>query len=895
MSGDREPSSDARPRVTETMDADSARKAPGTRIVAWLAPLVPAYRRAEWLAEWRSELSHSFDESRAEQAPRAWSALRLRVRAAGAVRDALWLRRAHGGRSNMRETLRDATRVLRRQPGFALMVVGTLALGIGAATAIFSAIDGLMLRPLPFRDLDQLVEVRLPRSAGLSPLLSLEEARVWRERDDVFGEVRMYGFGRSFVLTGRGEPRSLGAQRLEPGFLSFLGLRPALGREFVREEAVPGRDRVVMLSAETWRTVFGSDPSVVGGEILLNQEPYTVVGVVPRDLPRLPTGFPDIFMPLTDPLPAGLDVVAMLGRVRADVPRAVAQSRLDAAAAYLDENQPREESWAVRLTPMVYTVRIETRRGLETLAGAVTFLLLVACINAAGLLFVRGVARRTEMTIRGALGGTGGQLFRESLAESMLLALLAGIGGTLIAWWGVRALVAIAPENLLLFSYNAIEMDARVLTFALLLTALTGLAFGITPALRAARAGSFTAARRAVTAERGETRLRSVVQALQIALAVVLLTGAGLLGRSFVEIMRVDPGFDPADLLVVSYGLPSARYPDQTQRGAFHRAVDKRLRALPGVEAVSWNGMGVPPRIGYLEPVAPEAEGGTTISASRYLPFAMVDSAYFSVLRIPIVQGRTFSATDLLPDASSVIIDIDLANALWPDGQAVGKRFRAGPEREWVTVVGVTGDMKLGGVDDALGDFALFQPTSIDKLHGPQLAIRTTSNAAALPGLIRETIHELDALLPIEWITSAEELLRESIQERRFVLTTMTTFAVIALVLAMIGVYGLVAFAVARRTREIGIRKAIGAGDGRIVSLVFARGLAIAGGGLVIGLLATVAASRLLTALLFGVPRHDPITLVIVTLALLSACSIALIVPARRAARIDAASTLRME
>jgi putative ABC transport system permease protein len=699
---------------------------------------------------------------------------------------------------------------------------------------------------------------------------------------------------RSFTLTRPGEPTRLGAFLIQPGYLEMLGIRPVVGRDFTEDEAVPGRDRVVLLSDEVWRGSFGRDPGIVGSTVYLDDEPYTVIGVLPPTLRRLPGGIPQLLLPLPNAATEATRSLFLMARLRDDLPLPVAQARLDDVTARLESERPREAGWGVRIDRLTRSVDENTRRGLHALAGAVTLLLVVACINAAGLLFVRGVAQKGEFTVRAALGGTRAALFRQSLAESLVLSVAAGVAGSLLAFWGVRVLTALAPSSLLRFSYNAVGVDARVLGFALMLSIATGIGFGVAPALRAARASSGLPGQRSSTTGREEMRVRSVVQATQIALAVILLTGAGLFGRSFLRLMAVDPGFDPEGLLVVQYGLPSFRY-DAARRSAFHFAIEERLRALPGVTGVSF-ASDIPPHVGLMFGRIPETDAGTTVTDIEILPHSSVDTSYFRVMDVDVVQGRAFDASDLAEGANSVIVDIDLARALWPDGSAAGRRFRLGPEEEWLTVVGVSEDVKLEGPDDSeFGPYALFYPIAASRMSGATVAIRTAGTSAALIEPVRNVIRTLDPVLPIGEIVPAEARFAEAIDQPRFVLVMMGAFAAVALVLAAVGIYGLVSFTVVRRTREIGIRKAIGAGDRQILGSVLGRGVVIALAGLASGVAGALFLSRYIARLLFEVPAVDPVTLAAVSGVLLLSCTLALVLPARRAARVAAADAIRLE
>lgn len=863
---------------------------PGSGLLRAVSRVVPPARRAEWLDEWRSELVHARDEAHERGEDRRRTAHRLRLRAASSVRDALWIRRDVGDRRPPRGRweMREATRVLFRQPGLSLAVIATLGLGIGATTAIFTVVDALMLRPLPFVDPDRLVLVQGGNSIYMAP----EVAEVWRSTE-VFESISAFSM-RAPTITRPGEPRNVRAEVAEPGFLRMLGLEPVLGREFLPEEAVPGRDRVVLLSDEIWRGHFGEDPRVVGREIFLDDEPYTVVGVMPPTMRVMPTGIPQIALPLTRETATSAGRVLLIGRLRPDLTRAAADERLAAIGAALQEEQPREGGWQASLHPLGRRLSDAQRRGMLALSGAVVLLLLVACVNGAGLLFVRGLQRQPEMAIRRALGASPARLFREGLIESLLLALLAGAAGMLLAWWGVRVLVAIAPEVLTRWSYNPVTIDGRVLAFTLGLTVLTGLGFGLLPALRSARTEPLRTNRG--TLGRSQLRARAVVQAAQLALAVMLLSGAGLLGRSFLRLTSVDPGFEPEGLLTLSYTLPRFRYPDDESRAAFNRELDARLRGTPGVDGLAWTFSGITGRGSFMVGRTPQAEGAEPLDAdgTALLPFGSVDTAYFRVMGIHLREGRGFGPQDLQPGANVVIIDTDFARRLWPEGSAAGRRFRLTPDEEWLTVVGVMEEVKLHGPDDPLGTDLLFHPTSPDRLSGAHVVIRAAGALPPVAAAVRAAVQSLDPGLPVS-IQTGRELAAETVAQSRFVLTLMAVFAAVALLLAAIGVYGLVAFTVARRTREIGIRKAIGARGEQILARVIGQGLGIAAVGLAAGIAGALALSRFIASLLFETSVMDLPTLALVAIVLTLTCTAALLVPAARAARVDAAEALRTE
>lgn len=847
--------------------------------------LVPAGRREDWLAEWRAELEHArLSGERRGEAPQL-TRLRLAARALGAVPDALWLRRGGGGSGCWRRALRDATRSLVRRPGFSLAVIGTLALGMGSATAIFTVVDALMLRPLPFHEPDRLVAVHDPRG-GLA--VDAEALREWRSQERVFADVRAHA-GRSFILTGAGEARDYRAELVEPGFLELLGVRPLLGRGFTPEEAMPGSHRVVLLSHDVWNEAFGKDPGVVGRTVELDGEPHTVVGVLPPTLRVVPGGIVHLLVPLTDPPP--WDRLAALARLRPGLPLDAAQARLDQVSDVLGRERPRERGWEVTLSPLerFAALRDRERAGFLALAGGVACLLLIACANAAGLLFLRGVARRPELALRVALGSSRGALALHVLAEGVVLALVAGVVGTAAAWVGVQGLVALLPSTLVRFSFTTVTMDGRVWAFAFGLTLLTGLAAGTLPAWRAARS-IVARTGRAATAGRHEIRVRSALQVLQLALAVMLLAGAGLFGTSFHRLTSVPVGYEPDRVLELRLVSLERLRGDPEATAARARELDERLRALPGVRGVSRaTGMGL--RFDYtLEP----EDGEARPSGSEILPHLSVDTAYFGVMGIPIVEGRGFEAEDALPGVENVVIDRDLAASLWPGRSAVGRRFRVG-EEPWMTVVGVTGDVKLEGPHDPYGPLLMFYPADAAQLRSGKVLIRTAGKPEALMAAVREAVRSVDPDQPIRSLETGRQALGDTVADPRLLVVIMGVFAAVAVTLAAVGVYGLVSFTVAQRSREIGLRMALGARGWRVVGEVVAGGLGLGALGVAVGLAGAGALSRLVASLLFGTSPLDPLALAGAAVVLLACCAAALVLPARRAAAVDPAETLRAE
>jgi len=850
-------------------------------VVAWI---VPASRRGAWRDEWMAEMEHFRIRSVGRREVPARSRRRMMLRAFGSLSDALWLRMRAWKTNGGLPAASDAVRSLRRRPGFALAVIGTLALGIGSTTAIFTIVDGLMLRPLPFRDADRLVSLLGP---GAAQSIDMDAVRFWKTEERIFADVRSYQ-PQSVIVTGAGEATSRLAWRVEPGLLEMLGVVPVLGRTLTSDDAVPGNDRAVLLSHDVWRTAFGRDPRALGRTIELDGEPHEIVGVLPPTMRRLPFGAVQLVLPLADP--PSIEPVLALASLAPAITLDMAQARADAIAEALGRDRPRERGWDVVLRTVERRLAESVENGLWMLAAAVLCLLLVACSNAAGLLFLRGVQRRPEFALRAALGGSRASLVRHVLAESMILALAAGAAGTLLAWGAVHGMLRLVPSNLIRFSYTPVGLDVRVLIFASGLTAVVALAFGALPAWRTAMSLDARSAGRNYTGSKREVRLRGAVQVGQTALAMLLLTGAGLFGRSFVELMSVPLGYEPDRILELRLvDLERLRgYPSGAAE--FARSLDERLRALPGVSGVAWHS-GTTLRVGYRF----ELDDGSVLESEEGLvPSISTGLDYFDVMGIRIVEGRAFRPGDDSGTGGAIIVDRDLAALLWPGQSPIGRtvRFRTQPP---VTVVGVTDDVKLEGPDDPFGPLMMFHPTEPEALRSGVVVIRTEGDPARLAPAVRALIREMDPEQPIASLQTGREALGEATADPRFLLVMVTAFATVAVVLAAIGVYGLVSFDVARRTREIGVRMALGARSARVVTDVVQSGLALALLGLSLGLGAATLLARLVSSLLFGVSPLDPAALGLAAAVLLGACGVALVLPARRAARVDPSEAIRAD
>jgi putative ABC transport system permease protein len=863
------------------------------------AHLVPADDRAAWIEEWHAELGWAWGHRPPDRPPWAHRIV-LAGRAPGAVPDALAYRRVHGGPAMRSPDLRLAARALLRRPGYTALVALTLALGIGATTAVFTVVDAVLLRPLPFRDVDRLVELGVRLDGGYTaPYLRPAALDAWQAERGVVDAVARYG-NRSVVLE-QGEPRDLRAVTVSREFFPLLGVPPRLGRTFAAEE-VAREERVAVVSDALWRSALGADPAAVGSAITLDGARYVVIGVMPATF-RYPRGEVGLWLPLGRPAaaapgrpPERLQAIARLPR---GVPLGAAQARADARARHLAAARPDVDGWALQLSPVgAWRANPDMRRALTVLAGAVACVLLIACANAANLLLVRATAARRDLTVRAALGATRGRLVRELLAEAGLLALAGGGLGLGLAYGSVRGMVALAPSELVTLSYGPLAMDGRVLAFAVALSAGTVLLCGVVPALRATRRGTALASGdRAATGTREHRRLRGALVVGQLALSVALLVGAGLLLHSFARLARVAPGMDVHRLALLELFPSAQRYPTRAEREPFYAAVVERVRALPGVDAVSVVSGVAGSSGGFHFGTALEAEGAGHPAGGDpdILPFAEADTSYFRTLGIPIRQGRAFEAADLVPDAHTAIVDGDLARHLWPDGRAVGRRFRTGPDSPWLTVVGIAGDVKLQGPDDRTHRFELYYPSRVGAGGQRTIAVRTAGDPAALLPLLPAAVHAVDPRQPVLDVTTATRQYREPLAKPRFLLLLMAAFAGVAAALAAVGLYGVVSYTVTQRTRELGVRMALGARRARIVGDVVRDGARLAALGMAVGLGTALLLGRFVESLLFGVTPTDPLTLGAVVVGLGAVAVLAAYVPARRASRIDPVVAIRTE
>jgi putative ABC transport system permease protein len=776
----------------------------------------------------------------------------------------------------------------------------TLALGIGACTAIFSVVNAVLLRPLDYPDPARLViirETQLPEfpEFSVSPPNYLD----WEKQTKSYEHLAAAS-GSRVNLTGDGEPQQLVGIKATAHYFDVYGIKPALGRTFLPEEDAPGKNHVVVLSYPFWQRVFGGASDVVGRPIQLNGESYTVVGVAPRGFglaSKVDAWMPMAFEPKeTANDNRGAHYLSVAGRLRAGVTVAQAEAELKVLAAQLATQYPdSNKGWGILMMPLQdYSVR-DVRTVLYTLLGAVGCVLLIACANIANLLLARATARHREISIQAALGASRARLVRQLLTESVLLALCGGLVGMLLARWGLDALLALAPASLP--RVTDIRLDGGVLVFSLALSVLTGLVFGIAPAWLAARADVNEALKQG---SRGSTeggargRLRSALVVIEVTLALMLLGGAGLLARSFMQLARVDPGFIPENATVLRLSLPQKKYALPEQQTAFANALLERMKNLPGVQAAGLTHS--MPLVGdYV--LGFNIEGRPAIAPSD-LPntnYYAVTPEYFRAMGIRLVRGRVFTAQDDAKAPRVAIINETLARQHFPNEDPIGKRINItnGPDA-WREIVGIVGDIKQYGVDKTTSNQS-YEPFAQVPFSSLNVVIRTSGSPVALLSTIRPTVYAVDKDQPIGTIRPLEEIMADSIARQRFAMTLLTVFSLVALVIAAVGIYGVMAYSVVQRTGEFGIRMALGAQQRDVLRLVLTQGGKLIGLGLIIGLAATMAASRAMGSMLFNTSAQDPLTLATITLLLGAVALVACLLPANRATKVNPIEALRVE
>ncbi len=795
--------------------------------------------------------------------------------------------------------LRYGARVLVRAPGFTLVALLTLALGIGANTAIFTVVNGVLLRPLPWEDADRLVGLWESNPGRGWPQFSTSGPNFldWVEQNRSFERMAGWRF-LSFNLTGSGEAERIGGGAASADLLAMLGGQPVLGRGFLPEEDRPGGGaRVAIIGHGLWKRRFGSDPGILDKGLTANGETYTVVGVLPDGFEWI--GPTDLIVPLGPTLDEnrGNHVIQTIGRLRPGVSEAQAREDMEEIALRLERLYPDSNAgWGVAMSTFYdWIIGPDLRRALLVLSGAVAAVLLIACANVASLMLARASTRRREIAIRTALGASRLRIVRQLLVECLLLSLAGGALGLLLAMWGVEALRALGPDSVP--RLDETSLDGRAVAFTLVLSLITSVIFGLAPSLQASRADQHESLKeggRGTPGVSGQQRLRGALVVIEVALSLVLLIGAGLLVRSFLRLQSVDPGFAAEGLLTMELNLPDSRYPAAPQKAAFYSQLIERVGGIPGVESAAAAsilpfGPGNTAIEVQVEGRPPDAEGDAPSADWR-----MVTPEYFRTLRIPILKGRSIDLKDSAESELVIVISESMARRFWPDEDPIGRRIGPGSSDSRWTIVGVAEDVKTSGLD--LETRPLMYLSSYQSSWNPMaLAVRASGDPSVVLAAVRTTVRDLDKDVPVSNVRSMEEMISASVGPRRFNMLLLAIFSGVALGLAAVGIYGVMAFAVTQRTHEIGIRVALGAQRGSVIKMVVGQGLRLTLVGVAAGMLAALGLTRTLSSLLFEVTTTDPLTFMGIPLVLTGVALLACWLPARRATRVDPMVALRCE
>jgi putative ABC transport system permease protein len=818
------------------------------------------------------------------------------------------------------QDLHYAARTLLKSPGFTMVAVLTLALGIGANVAIFSVVYGVLLRPLPFAHPEQLVRIFDDLVGPNTPDVGMSAPELWdlEERSGVFHEVSAVAPGNSAV--GGGE-RTVRAEALitSPDYFELLGAKPEIGRVYTRQDSVPGFLELVVISDGFWRRNYGSDPKIIGRKMSLDRDLYTIVGVMPpgfrhpgRTLDTdvevwLATGFNG--QPFPVPADRTLRLIpAAIGRLKPGMTVAQAQSQLDGYVSQLAREYPAAypaaSKWAVRLVSVQEDLVGPQRTELFILFGAVGFLLLIACVNIANLLLTRSSGRRREIAIRLAMGASRARLARQLLTESTLLAVISGVVALVTVLFLKNAIISVAPADIP--RLNELDVSGKVLFFAFVIPICTGVLFGLAPALQASNPNQVENLReggRGSGASRRHSRLSRILVVSEVALSIILLAGAGLLLRSFWRVLQVRPGFNPSHLTTVQIWIPQPNNPDMDpygpmdKRAAFLMEIYRRVATLPGVEESAIAGNDTLPMNSGRNYSPFSIQGRPTDSErSPVADIAIVDTQYFHTMEVPLMAGRNFSATDTNTTQAVAVIDQTLARRYWPDQDPLGQqvKFGFGPGPKGVTIVGVVGDIKSDGFDApsvphiyvALGQFAPINAV---------LFFRSRGDVERLGEAVRHVVESMDANVALHSVSTMDQIIARSVADRRFALELLGIFAAVALLLAAIGIYGVMSYAFSQRTHEMGIRMALGAQRLDILRMALVEGMRIVGIGLVAGLAGAAVMTRFFQSMLFNVAPGDPITFLSASAMLAGVAFFACYIPAQRATRVDPLVALREE
>ena len=797
------------------------------------------------------------------------------------------------------QDLKFSIRMLAKNPGFAAIAVLTLALGIGANTAIFSVVNAILLRPLPYKDAGQLVQIWETNPQRGFPEFPASPPNFfdWRDQNRSFSQIAAIQYD-DYNLTGAGAPMRVVGIDVSPNIFALLGAKPALGRVFTETEDSPNNPQVVIIGHSLWQTRFGSDTSIIGRTIVLDAKSYTVVGVMPAAF-RYPDDGTQVWTPLILPEDSkkarGAHWLSVVARLKPGVSFDQAQAEMKAIAGRLEQQYPASNSgWSVFLRPLRKEVIGDIQTALLVLLGAVGLVLLIACSNVANLQLARTSARRREMAIRAALGAGRRRIVRQLITESLLLAVVGSVLGLLLAWWGTAALLKLDTAGVP--RQCEIGIDGSVLLFTAALAFITSLLFGLVPAMQFASLDLISALKEGTgTCGSAAGRFRQILVVSEVALALVLLVGGGLLVRSFTRLLNVFPGFNPENVLTFRVQLPDAKYPKKEDNQAFFRELLAGVQAVPGVDsagATSILPLSNDASILQFHPEGQTPDPGTKPTSAQY---RVVSTDYFHAMVIPLLRGRVFTAADTNDSQPVALINQAMARLFWPNSDPIGQRIvvsdRQPAARE---IVGIVGDVRQLALDHAPAPemyVSLFQKGS----GSASVVVRSKMAPLSLTSAVTEQVHSLDKDLPVQGVLSMEEVVGTSVGSRRFSAYLFTLFSLLALVLATVGIYGVMSYNVAQGTRDIGIRMAIGARPLDVLRLVLGAGMRQVLLGAAIGIVGALLLTRFLASLLYGVTARDPVTFAAVIILFAAVALAACYIPARRAMRVDPMIALRYE
>ena len=810
--------------------------------------------------------------------------------------------------------LRTSTRTLLKHPGFVLTTTLILALGIGANTTIFSVINTVLMRPLPYKDPDRLVMIWETNRANGVPRSIVSPANFldWKKQNQSFEDLAAFRFW-YYTVTGSGEPERYQGARVSAGFFPLLGVQPELGRNFGPEDEQVGRDRVVILSHALWQRRFGANANIIGQPLKIDGETFTIIGVLPASFRfiRVLNADLELWMPIAFPpnqLTREDHSIIVYGRLKQGVQLAQAQAEMDRITERLAQAYPQTNSgWGAQVNNLHDQAVKPARPVLLILMTVVGFVLLIACANVANLLLTRATARQRDLAIRFALGSSRFRLMRQLLTESLLLASLGGLTGLLLAYWAIDILNAVVPENRAP-RLEKFSLDLRVLGFTLLVSILVGVIVGVIPGLRASRLNlseTLKEGGRVLSEARSGRRLRNLFVVLEITLAVPLLISAGLLLRSSLLLQNVDRGLNLKDVLTMQISLPNAKYTTANQTAAFYQQTLQRIQAEPGVESAS--AVNVLPLTDLQDATAVTIEGIAPPPPGQEITvgYRVIDQNYFRTMGIPLLDGRHFTEQDNDESRGVVIISKTMALRYWPNENPIGRRlkpqfpaakvpWRPQSSNSWLNIVGIVGDVKEEALNDEIRP-EIYVPYLQNPSSLMNILARSTSDPLRLAPALRRQVLAVDSDQPVSNINTMENVFSESLAEPKVITSLLATFAGLALLLASLGVYSVVSYSVAQRTHEIGIRMAVGAQQRHVLGLIVGQGLKLVLAGVGFGVATALAVTRVLSNLLFGVTATDPPVFVFVPLLLVAVAILASYFPARNALKVDPINALRNE